>query len=1230
MKKLTKIFATLLTFCLIFGVTFSVVASAAGGESDNPLDVTGYVNNFSYDYENDDIGTWANGAVDKGRNIGVASMPDSNKYLNLSPNLDYTTPNNSSTQFKKITDISNATFVTVDYDFATDRYYYVKPDGTHTTYDEDGAPITDVSQIPEGCEYYPAYGPAGNTTQLKYFGLGSIQFTAPSAINSGHIRLQYDNSNGKFYVTHNSYSSTAPRAYLSNEVGVFDHVTMLMVIKSDDSGYVVDRYLYLNGAYFGMQSQTFDSSSLSINAYLFYVPPMYWNATAFVGDTWSWAIDNFAVNVYKSDYTYSEENGLDKYDYTQPIYNCPDILYNDTYVSPGSPLHATINHADGSKKDCYNMASIRKGIMNGDVVDLYVPFEDYKPASQDIKCVTFALKEGGEFTYDPSIEEYYLVQNTDNRYTVKLASDDAMKIKWYDSEGENRKLLKEQVLLPLFVPDASVDALQMFGKVNDGKIGIFKGWKLDTNNDGVADIDFTFSEMTVAQIDELYDSGITEINMLPIFEETDIAYLIETMSSKGGEKPDLYAPDYNYAKFTDIATISSAISGLSESAEVKVTLYKDLELSDTTLAIPAGVTVSFDLHGHGIQAKASAFTLADGVELNLYSTVQGGAVYQTDEASAVGLISASEFDSCTVNIGKALNSDGSVLASGFNLSLFAKSVASFDAAANSTKALNAVVNLNGGSYYGVYKSGDMFWASNANLKLNISEALVASGLGGSVFAASNAASADIKITDNSVIFSGIFGATAYQPASIIGDWSKTSKLYISDSKVVGEELNKANVTLGKYNMLSLAMDDKYVNTEAGVGYARANNGVSTETLYFAEMNVPVEYFVLSYETGAELKGDFKKIVPVTWLNLENQTYATNYWCIGSNVDYIEANFGIKELNNGWYNGVYDSWKNATVGVAADSKLIVADRNNVFAPTTKGVVTDLDIKLNFEVSDSFYYNIYLPKLPVVDGVNITFDGFFDADENSIPYYENVTLEEVGGFYQLRGQLAAKDFKSGYITIKYTVGSVTLTEKINVSFLEYAYKVDNSFGACSDESKLVYAMMQYKLEAYKQTLGENAEEGVVASVDTYLKSHGAACTCSTVEYDEPTETLDYAAFDNVLKGISYGLLVTDDFTSKYTMSIFADSSVTAVFAKITSALGEKTLVFERIVHTDYVEYRCSDIPLELLSRVMEITVTTDTQLVGTFSLAEYIKYSEDTGVAKALYVISKAAYAKKIAE
>jgi len=75
MKKLTKIFATLLTFCLIFGVTFSVVASAAGGESDNPLDVTGYVNNFSYDYENDDIGTWANGAVDKGRNIGVASCP---------------------------------------------------------------------------------------------------------------------------------------------------------------------------------------------------------------------------------------------------------------------------------------------------------------------------------------------------------------------------------------------------------------------------------------------------------------------------------------------------------------------------------------------------------------------------------------------------------------------------------------------------------------------------------------------------------------------------------------------------------------------------------------------------------------------------------------------------------------------------------------------------------------------------------------------------------------------------------------------------------------------------------------------------------------------------------------------------------------------------------------------------------------------------------------------------
>lgn len=1281
MKKLTKIFAVLLTACLLFGI---VAVSSYAKTTVDAFNITKHEYNRNNDFSTSStsadklsyairanystatfnpISTTGTDAVNErvydeiSGNYYLRYRMDSalNEYSPSALTKYYLLSNFSATATNSRYLEGNMVdfdFVTVDFDFGTDMWAY-------QYYDESGKKVWETAkEVPdyaiEGTAAPALFQESGNYSRLlikAYSEADTYQSSADALAYSIHIVKHED---GMFYASPmDSANAARPSATydddikLSNVPGIFDHITCAFQMelvnpsqgKGDSPEYHVYAHTYINGEFFSTVLVEDSKGVTELEACCLRRLYSNWSTSNFSGDdNYSICLDNVAINYYEN-YDFTNTQGLGAFLNGTPgapakYSDCNDVLYSDEYYYPGLPIFAAITRVDGSKKDCYSLASVRKSIKSGDIVELYTSLENYVPSSQDVRYVTFKVKENGAFSVADGVEEYYLLQNIGETYTLKQASDDAMKIKWYDSEGEGRKLLKEQVLMPLFVPDASVDVLQIFGKVSADKIQIFKGWKLDVDNDGKADMDYEFSEMTVAEIDELYDSGITEINMVPIFEETEIAYLVEMASSKGGEKPDLYAPDYNYLKFTDITTISSTIAGLAKNSVVKITLYKDLDLSELTINVPNTVTVSFDLHGYSVKAKSTAFNLSGDAVFNLYSTVNGGSLIQTDSSASAGLISASDFNSCTINIGKMLNSDKSVLANGFDMTVSAKSVLSFSASAD-TKQKNAVVNINGGYYYGVYAGGNMFSLTNANVDLNISGAVIASQAGSPIFASAsdNKLTEDVSVSDNSVIVSGVFDGD-FESAALISGWSDSCKLNVSQSKIIGSDLNKANVTLGKNNMLSLDVADDFVKTESGVGFARSNNGVVKEMLWFAEIGLSVEYLALTFELdvpAVERTGAFKNIVPVTWLDLENKTYKTNYWCIGSNADYIEVNFGIKELNNGWYNEVYDGWVNTTDGEDAASQCIVADKNNTFSPVTKGLVSALDVKESFEVADNFYYNVYLPKLPVVEGVTITFDGFFDADGNLIASYDNVTLEGVEGFYQLRTSLDPQDFVSGDITIKFTVNSKTFEKKVNVSFFDYAYKVDASFGSCSDESKLVYAMLEYKLYVYEDVLGEDADPNVRVAVNAYKNSHGASCTCADVEYTAPTEELDYEALDGIFGGVSYSLLVTDDFTSKYTMSFYADSSVTAVSAKIVSDLGETTLVFEKIEQDGYVEYRCNDVPLWLVSRIMTITATTaDSELVGTISLAEYISYAEDTDVAKALYVISETAYDKKKAE
>ncbi len=1261
MRKFSKLLLILLTVSLLFGMT-AVFAFAEEEISERErLNITDHSANVYNALDDASTGgsyggkyEYAWGGLNKDLALNYISGEE-NSYLAVRNN---PSPSGSVTSGQMLWKVGNYSFgmhstasantfeyMVVDLEFGTDRYVYTFNGKKHTA--------DSLDDIPEAARETADLAFVNGETQI------GLQFRNTGETRMGWFYTVKNAENGKWYLSADNVYDVNDKM-MANEVGKFDHITW--VIKPDYAKLNASMvYMYVNGEYLG---EAFAANSSATQLSLWGIETLFGSYMS--QDCFSYAYDNLAINIYDdaqgSDVTNAGIAELNAYiagDYkTQPLYNLTNIVYNLDYSFIGAKLYAEIYDADGNPKPCYNFDGFNKNVTDGVFARLGRSLENYTPP-KDLNIATFTFDEGYTFSLSKEAQEIYMVQHSGNTYTVKRAGDNLMQIYYYDAQGVGRQVFAQKSLIPFAAPNLEADDLKLYGKLELNKatptIQIFKEWRWDINNDGYGDAEFLPTAYTVAEIEQLYEDGYDAIHLVPVYETLPLMYTIYSIDGDD----ILYSPDYSYADFTDLTKLDEAVAKVANGDHVVVKLYGDVKLSASdSIVIPEGATVDFDLNGYSVTQKESVsaigtsysvFAVSNAATLNLYSSVSEASVAQLfmSEADSVlfgsAIISANATDYCTINIGAFGDNDGE------NISLYGGTIvnARGKSEANGNKT---VVTLNGGSYYSAISSTDnaMFPIATLELEINITDALVVSTSNASVFSAieSTEHSASINVK-NSKLLAGTINESTFVPTKMIKTFTDTCKLYAESSVFVTSELNVSGITLDKYNLITANISSEFIITSDGIEVAYSNGGlrnVSVDINYPADMNnmfeadvpyvitpfkVNAEVLTLTFDTSvseADRPDDYKNIVSVTWQDLTGGTFATTNHIVGSTVSLslVKADFGIKELDNGWYNEVYDAWTNKTDGSEPNAFVVLANKNNIIAPATKTPAPALKPQVSIEMLNGFGYNIYLPKTP---SPNVTYviyrDGVvLDPSE----FYTDVKLGEKEGFIQIFGAIALDTYASHTITVEYTVSGEMFRKSITIDLLDYAYGVDEQFGKCSDESKLVYAMMQYKLAAYKAALGDGANENIILEVEDYFLSHGLNCTCK-VTYTAPSnETVDNTNIAS-LASVSYKLYVDAGatYTSKYLVTVAVDSSVTALTAKITDAtLGDFTLTFVKTADGKYT----AELPLWFANKVISFTLTTaEGNVTGTYSLAKYIADTDDT-VAKSLYVISAAAYEEKL--
>ena len=542
MRKFSKIFAVAITLCIIFGVLCtSVFAEEITASKDLKVKAEGISNVARIDFEENGAGDMSysasksSGIADSTYGWGVVrSSTIQDVLVQQQLGLDNTTTNNY-LRFRRLEgggdtaqsapyweyyigkystpshQVSEYSYAVADYDFSCDEYEYTL----------------------NGETFYGAEVPEGAT---------NVHLNYPSTYNM-YMILRADNEKGKaglttylqLYVIKNPednkhYCSANATFEADKDVPLYDiagawnHISM--VVETDKTNYrnSMLRY-YCNGILVA------EAKANTKSADFIQFDSVRYNVSANVvtsGEHYTFCIDNLACNYYAYDYESGPDvYGIDDY-YADPdhkninLSNCEDIVYNSSYSYYGTPTpySAVLEHTDGTFDYSYNIKSALALIQDGDFVTVSRDVNNYIPQTQDIKNVTFIAESGAKFTLGGSAQEFYKLQNSGNRYTIKLASDDAMKLTWYDSEGENRKSVKEQKLLPLFVPNDSAPELNIYGKIDktleNPTIEILDRWEWDINNDGYSDKK-SLSSLTVSDINELREQGITELSLVPIY-----------------------------------------------------------------------------------------------------------------------------------------------------------------------------------------------------------------------------------------------------------------------------------------------------------------------------------------------------------------------------------------------------------------------------------------------------------------------------------------------------------------------------------------------------------------------------------------------------------------------------------------------------------------------------------------------------------------------------------------
>ena len=708
-------------------------------------------------------------------------------------------------------------------------------------------------------------------------------------------------------------------------------------------------------------------------------------------DNFSMCWDNFSVHYYGDgkdiDGNYSPisnyEGDLGKYisdntdalvnpnDANIPsgIYDCKDVVFNRNYVFDNKYISVDT----GITKiyiDSLIDAELQK-ITDGTVLETYRNIHDFTPP-ESVNSFEVYLKGDATFTLSEEALAVYTIEPSALGYRVskKVADDNSITIRWLDSK--NGSIIKEEILKEGVVPTPDQTMLDRIVIINyatgEAKSILVSSWEWDIDADGNSVINrapepiraLTLNEINLAK--QYCDGGILEIYPAE-YEELSSVNLLYSLHcvNKLGNDVIVWDSEGSIDSYKDASTFVEMVNNAPDGAIL--ILYSDIEIDESVL-VAQNKSLYADLNGYELISNAeNAFAVGNGSKLYVYSSMENGAVYATNNfVTTVGV--NTYFNNCDIYLGDFGDYSGN------NLFVIAEGLL-FDIRSESGTA-NDGNNINVNIKNGIYCGGFDFAAPD--IFVSIDDALVVSSENLFNY---NDMNSGINVTEAKV---SVKNSELYSVDSIIGEWGECCELYIEGSKVASSLMaynytdeKVGTVILGKDNYLAYdERDAAYVNCAENVAYAVTSADVEfTKLPDTFTYNAPVITF--------DLTGDNSEaIAEVIWKDALGNVYKEEYY----HKDYASVNHptdmsdmtrfpAVKELENSWFDIGYTTWENAEEGMPINS--LKMGETNVFVPVAAGPVASVDAKMNLSLDTTAPKLVLYITIPNADG-----DIIFDAN------------------------------------------------------------------------------------------------------------------------------------------------------------------------------------------------------------------------------------------------------------
>ena len=1003
---------------------------------------------------------------------------------------------------------------------------------------------------------------------------------------SAYLRWRKDSS-GKWYFTDVNSASGKNLGYMTNTVGEYDHITVIVETTAPAEGSTkggAQAHFFINGNYAYSADKSTGFYSIGIECLRLVVL-----GAAKTQDRYSYNVANSASNFYAADYNSANFYGLDDYftsgDYkTKSLTELTDVVYTEDYISPNGYVFVkdgfvSSTPVSSDTRIAETIATVKDGSKLYTTIDIPSLTVPEGVSSFDIITgagATVALS-------DASINSGYVLESTEDGYKVYLDfSDRTVYVEWQDIKGN---LITTTSVLHGAAPDSTGIIANSYDKnTNSIYSATVSGWTWNLDGD-----------VRVITPDMLAAGG--KVVMTPavsgsVTETKNVSFYMGKRYDDTLVVAPVPSVNNNYTSYVG----ASADSVINNAKQLKNGADTCVLTSDfvgtkasgaTTKAqsLPTDSTLNFDLNGHVFAREGAGntfgnafFTVTEGGTFNCYSSEPGGIIAMAVlRASNVNVTTSSggianiatKVDQATINIGDMLDSKGNVLkACGDNFTYIGGTCVlvngNIDAdGTNGTTAYDAnallrnnkkiTVNLNGGAYYAPYRA---------------SYALVLT-----------------QAPDTVVNIDGItFVSAYYTSSSLFHDYENQSYTDVDDRDGDGNTTEKAyyyyatNSTVTVKNSKLYAMgaaEDSNGNLYGKTTYSIINRVDEESTVYFE--NCDMIGSIVSKLSGNITFGVGNNIADLGGFNIE--THERLHFAEGVSFAkpqglYLTANVPHPETTAAWESCFDITLKSgATIDGVLDTQ---AEAGNVQSAYLKSIIYDLEKFTSIKFEALYTYVTYdVNNVPDImaevrwndyEGNLITTTYELIGMEPSIP--EAVTAV-VGGL--IRKQWYEKSFswteaETGFVVVDgvnvFTPSPVLTAKirgmKVNVSLFEDAsfnlyLPVDELItnisvdGAALSSEKVTIGGVQYykvsakfgvdEFEAKKASISFTAEGKtltypVTLDLVSYASVVSDSYTCGSEEAALVYELLAYK--NDIACAVAQGYTATkafDDFMAKH---------------------------------------------------------------------------------------------------